>query len=129
MSGLVAGGVEMVGGWGRGGVGGGEIGTTECDLKTLGGGVVCVGGGGGGGVNNNNSLFMVLHLLRAQSAYKDISHKDTLISSHTHTHIHAGAHTPSHTHTRTTNTCLTGDGLVKRQISMQRRRDGFSVPT
>ena len=53
--GLVAGGVEMVGGWGRGGVGGGEIGTTECDLKTLGGGVACVGGVG----NNNNRLFMV----------------------------------------------------------------------
>ena len=45
----------MVGGWGRGGVGGGEIGTTECDLKTLGGGVACVDGVG----NNNNRLFMV----------------------------------------------------------------------
>ena len=32
----------------------------------------------------------------------------------------------SHTHTHTTNTCITRDGLVKWQISMQRRRDGFS---
>ena len=29
---------------------------------------------------------MVPHLLRAQSIYKDINYKDTLISSHTRTH-------------------------------------------
>ena len=48
--------------------------------------------------NNNNRLFMAPHLLRAQSAYKDIR----IHSLHyTHTHIH------THTHvTHTTNTCI-----------------------
>ena len=59
---------------------------------------------------------MAPHLVRAQSAYKDIK-------------IHSFHHTHTHTHTHTTNTCITGDGSVKRQISMQRRRDGFSVLT
>ena len=76
--------------------------------------------------NNNNRLFMAPHLVRAQSTYKDIR-----IHSfhHSHTHTHARAHQDARTHTHTTNTCITGDGLVKRQISMQRRRDGFSVLT
>ena len=75
---------------------------------------------------------MVPHLVRAQSTYKDIR-----IHSfhHTHTHTHMCAHTQTHKHTHThacthtTNTCITGDGLVKRQISTQRTRDGFSVLT
>ena len=56
-------------------------------------------------------------------------YKDTLISLHTHTHTqtHVRAHPDRRAHT--TNTCTTGDGLVKWQISMQRRRDGFSVLT
>ena len=61
---------------------------------------------------------MAPHLVRAQIAYKD-----TRIRCYHHTR--ARAHT--HTHTHTANACITGDGLVKRQISMQRRRDGFSV--
>ena len=81
---------------------------------------------------------MVPHLVRAQSAYKDIRiHSFHQTHTHTHTHMHMCTHTHTyththihtHTHTHTTNTCITGDGLVKRQISMQRRRDGFSVLT
>ena len=66
---------------------------------------------------------MAPHLVRAQSAYKD-----TRIHSFHHKHRHTYARTlPSpHPHTQTTNTCITGDGSVKREISMQRRRDGFS---
>ena len=59
-------------------------------------------------------------------------HKDTLISSHTYTpHKDACVHPPPpqdtcmhthtrhiHTHTHSTNTCITGDGLVKWQISI-----------
>ena len=56
--------------------------------------------------------YMGPHLVRAQRL-----HKDTFISPHRHTHTH------------TTNACITGDGLVKQQISRQRRRDGFSVLT
>ena len=85
--------------------------------------------------NNDNILFMVPHLVRAQSAYKDIRIHSFITHTHTHTHTHRRTrahtrthiHTHAHTHTRTTDTCITGDGLVKRQISMQRRRDGFSV--
>jgi len=54
-------------------------------------------------------------------------YKDTLILSHTHTHTtNTCAHTETHTHTTNTCVCITGDGLVKRHISMQRGRDGFS---
>ena len=72
---------------------------------------------------NNNRLFMAPHLVRAQSAYKD-----TRIHSFHHTHRHTYARTPPspHPHTQTTNTCITGDGSVKREISMQRKRIGFS---
>ena len=69
---------------------------------------------GGGVIIIIAYLWCTIHLLRAQSAYKDISHKDTLISSHTHAHA--------------TNTYITGDGLVKRQINMV-RRDRVSVLT
>ena len=40
---------------------------------------------------DDNILFMAPHLVRAQSAYKDI-YKDMLISSHTHTHTHTHTH-------------------------------------
>ena len=56
---------------------------------------------------------MAPHLVRAQGAYKDIR-------------IHSFHHTHARTPTHTTNTCIAGDGLIKRQISIQRRRDGFS---
>ena len=72
--------------------------------------------------NNNNRLFMAPHLVRAQSAYKHIR-----IHSFHHTHTLTCMRTPRHTtHTRvhTTNTCITGDGLVKRQISVQRKSLG-----
>ena len=53
--------------------------------------------------NNNNRLFMVPHLVRAPSAYKDIK-----IHSFYHTHTarhtqaaHARTHTRTHTHTHT----------------------------
>ena len=59
---------------------------------------------------------MAPHLVRAQSAYKDI------ISSH----IQTNARTHAHIHTHTKILAFTGDGLVKRQISMQRKRGGFS---
>ena len=57
---------------------------------------------------------MALHLVRA------LKYKDTLILSHTHTHTHRCTcmHARTHTHTHTTNTYISGDGLVKRQISM-----------
>ena len=78
--------------------------------------------------NNNNRLFIVPHLIRAQSAYSVIR-----ICSfyHTHTHVHACKHahthtlthslslslslslSHTHTHIHTTNTCITGDGLVQ----------------
>ena len=52
------------------------------------------------------TLFMAPHLIRAQSAYKDIRiHSLHHTHTHTHTHIHthtdACAHTPRHTHTHT----------------------------
>ena len=52
----------------------------------------------------------------------------------THTRTHTRAHMHTHTHTHTPNTCITSDGLVerearKRQLSMQKRRGGFSVLT
>ena len=46
--------------------------------------------------NNNNRLFMAPHLVRAQSAYKDIR-----ICSFHHTHIHACMHIHKYTHTYT----------------------------
>ena len=67
---------------------------------------------------------MLPHLIRAQSAYKD-----TRIHSFHHTHTHRCTCARTQTHTHITNTHITSDGLVKRQISMQRRRDGFSVLT
>ena len=72
-------------------------------------------------IDNNNRLFMPPHLISKSSEHLQ-RYKDTLISSHTHTH----ACTHTHTHTQK---CITGDGLVKQQISMQRRRDGFLVLT
>ena len=47
------------------------------------------------GYNNNNRLFMAPHLVRAQSAYKDIR-----IHSFYHRHVCTHTHTPPHTHTR-----------------------------
>ena len=108
-----------------------------------------------------NRLFMVLHLVRAQSAYRDIRicslhHTRTHTHTHTHTHTDACTHTPKHTHTHThmythtlslslthththththtphtTNTCITGDGLVKweENNSLVCRREEFSVLT
>ena len=57
-----------------------------------------------------------------------------MIKTHTRTHTRAHMHTHTHTHTHTPNTCITSDGLVerearKRQLSMQKRRGGFSVLT
>ena len=71
--------------------------------------------------NNNNRLLMAPHLVRAQSAYKNIK-IHSFYHTHTHTYTrapppHPPTHTQTHTtHTHTTNTCITGDGLVKQQI-------------
>ena len=67
--------------------------------------------------NHNNRLFMAPHLVRAQSAYKTIK-IHSFYHTHTHaTHTHTHTHTQTHAiHTHTTNTCITGDGLVKLQI-------------
>ena len=59
---------------------------------------------------------MAPHLVKAQSAYKDIgihSFHHTHTHARTHTHAHTQIHT--HTHIHTTNTCITCDGLVKQQ--------------
>ena len=86
--------------------------------------------------NNNNKkkkkkknrLFVASHLVRAQSAYKDIK-----IHSfrHTHTHARTHAHTYTHTHARTRTRykymhCWRWAGTMKRkwQISIQKRKDG-----
>ena len=96
--------------------------------------------------NNNNRLFVAPHLLRAQSTYKDITYKDTLISSHTRTHpcthtrahrctctytqtcthIHTNMHTHKHAHTYThthTHTHITGDWLVTKwdRVNLERK--------
>ena len=47
-------------------------------------------------IYNNNRLFMAPHLIRAQSAYKDIR-----VHSFHHTHMHTHAHTCTHMHTHT----------------------------
>ena len=74
--------------------------------------------------NNSHRLFVAPHLIRAQSAYKDIrihsfhhmhTHQDT--PAHTNTHLR----THIHTHTHTTNTCITGDGLVKWRYAEEKR--------
>ena len=105
----------------------------------------------------NNGLFVALHLVRSQSAYKGITkcsfhhpwHTHTLSLthslSHAHTHTHGDTHTQSLslslsfslslslTRTHTTNTCTTGDGLVQwegNNRSVRRREEtGFSVLT
>ena len=91
--------------------------------------------------SNNSRLFVAPHLARAQSAYKDIrirsfDHTHTHARTRAHARMHARAHTHTHTHTHkhTTDTCISGDGWVKleerkQQISMQKRRGGFSVLT
>ena len=67
--------------------------------------------------NNNNRLFIVPHLIRAQSAYSVIricsfyhththTHAHTCTHTHTHTHTPTPTHTHTHTHTNThTHTC------------------------
>ena len=67
----------------------------------------CGGGGGNGRPLVIIRFFMAPHLIRAQSTHKDIR----IHSSHTH--AHRCMHALTHTHTHTTNTCITGDGLVK----------------
>ena len=69
--------------------------------------------------NDYNRLFMAPHLVRAQSAYKDIRKSSfhqtyTFFLTRTHTH---------------TNTCITGDGLVQSKENDKSvcRRDEFSV--
>ena len=82
--------------------------------------------------NNNHRSFMVPHLVRALSAYKDIR---MIISSCTHAHTHAHslqihallAMSFTHTCTFTTNTCITGNEFVEweqkqQQISIQKKR-------
>ena len=71
--------------------------------------------------NNNNRLFMAPHFIRAQSPYKDVS-IIMFISSHKHTH--------THTHNKYMY-YWSWVGIMgrKQQISMQKRRDGFSVLT
>ena len=51
--------------------------------------------------DHNNRLFLVPHLVRAQSDYKDVR---ICSFHHTHTHIHTHAHTHTHTHTHTQHT-------------------------
>ena len=71
---------------------------------------------------------MAPHLARAQSARKDIGY--AYFITHTHARTHARTHTHTHTHTHTKYMYYWW-WLVQtektRQISMQKRRDGFSV--
>ena len=50
--------------------------------------------------NNSNRLFMVSHLVRARSIYKDIK-IHSFHQTHTHARTHARMHTHTHTHTHT----------------------------
>ena len=77
--------------------------------------------------NNNKNIYGT----PSRKSLEHLQRHDTLISSHTYTppqrcmcappppprHMHAHTHT-THTHTHSTNTCITGDGLVKWQISI-----------
>ena len=63
---------------------------------------------------NNNRLFMVSHLVRAQSTYKDIR-------------VHSFHHRHTHAHTHTTNTCITGEGLVKQHQYAEEKRWVFII--
>ena len=57
---------------------------------------------------------MALHLVRALSAYKVIR-------------IHSFHHRRTHAHTHTTNTCITGDGTVKRHQYAEEKRWVFII--
>ena len=54
--------------------------------------------------NNNNRVFMAPHLIRAQSAYKDIR-IHSFHHSHTHTHTQTCAPTHPHTHNKYMHYC------------------------
>ena len=57
---------------------------------------------------------MVSHLVRAQSTYKDIR-------------VHSFHHRHTHAHTHTTNTCITGEGLVKQHQYAEEKRWVFII--
>ena len=89
--------------------------------------------------NINNTLFMAPSLARAQSADKDVrihsfhhkhTHTHILSLSHTHTHARTRACVSTHTHYKYMHYWWwVGTVRIKRQISIQKRRDWFLALT
>ena len=76
---------------------------------------------------------MVPHLERAHQGlqicafHHTQTHEDTHMHDCTHVCIPPHAHACTCTHTHTTNTCITGDGLVKKEMTNQQAEQKWWV--